>query len=138
MNLNNEMLPDSIMLYPENNFFKIKASEINGQGLFSTVDIESKCFLGPALIHKDMKLLFGGYVIPYNEAEFKNGWYRVIGTRYINHSKNPNIDLIYSDKIIYAYTLKDISANEEIFLNYSVHYQKDKIDIPEYCKILIK
>lgn len=104
--------------------FMLKPSNINGIGVFATHDIPQGCslFCTPYEIRIAKIAEIPPALLPYciyiNEREAKCperfdrmeiGWY-------INHSFLPNISQRGDDII---YTLRDIKAGEEIFLNYN-------------------
>ena len=116
---------------------KLGISKIQGIGLFANEDIKKGSTVG---INKDN---FG--IIRYMEKEWKNleknlskesflqikkyayknkddglYWLNLDDTRFINHSKNPNIKTVDNDV-----ALKDMKAGEEILIDYNTFYDDE-------------
>ena len=84
----------------------IKQSDIEGMGLYSTCAIESGTNLG--MTH-------------YKAPELENGWCRTPLGGFINHSENPNCELIGIGKAKYIITMSDIMPEEELTLKYTLY-----------------
>ena len=95
--MNYRPLPDEVT---------IKESDIEGWGLFSTCAIESGTNLG--MTH-------------YKAPELENGWCRTPLGGFINHSEEPNCELIGIGKAKYIITNKDIMPEEEITVKYTMY-----------------
>ena len=76
--------------------FYISNSDIHGKGLFATNDMEHNTVVGVAAVGTDRTSL----------------------ARYANHSKTPNVEFIKIEDNIVAYTLRNISKDEELTVDY--------------------
>jgi len=85
---------------------EIRDSDIEGKGLFAVGIITIGTNLG--LTH-------------YKAPELENGWCRSPLGGFINHSENPNCELIGIGKAKYLIALKDIMPDEEITLEYTLY-----------------
>ena len=83
----------------------IQVSPIHGHGIYATQDIKKGTDLGSTHIKVPMILTYirtplGGF---------------------INHSEDPNCEVIKIGKYYYLITIKDIMPDEEITLSYSLY-----------------
>lgn len=86
-------------------FLKIGDSKVEGQGLFSKVNLGEGTFLGVSHIP---------------DARFQNGLIRTPLGGFINHSFTPNVEKrLNTNDIFYYATIKDIKVGEELFVDYS-------------------
>jgi hypothetical protein len=85
-----------------------KQSNIHGHGIFTKKTILTNEIIGVAFY----KINNTGII----DKDFK---YSYIG-RWVNHSINNNIDYIIKNNMIYYYAIRDISAGEEILMNYTL------------------
>jgi uncharacterized protein len=117
---------------------KLGLSSKRGIGLFADQDIPKKCAIGS---NKD-----DSSIIRYTERQwvdlenklskesfvhikryaYKNKddglyWLNLDNTRFVNHSKNPNIATVGDDDI----AIRDIKRGEEIFIDYATFYDPD-------------
>jgi len=93
--------------------FTIKKSSIDGLGLFATKLILKGSIFGPTHIH---------------DKRFKDNFIRTPLGGFINHSDQPNVSKINSKDsrdidtdLILIEVIKDIQADEEIFLKYDLY-----------------
>lgn len=85
---------------------EIRDSGIEGVGLFAKVIIEEGTNLG--LTH-------------VSNPDFEDGRIRTPLGGFINHSDNPNCELISIGKYFYLNTLKDLMPDEELTLKYTLY-----------------
>ena len=85
---------------------KIGDSEVDGNGLFATADIYRKTRLGES------------HVADANEPD---GYIRKSLGGFINHSDDPNCELVKTERGMDLHTLRDIKAGEEILLKYHMY-----------------
>ena len=102
-----------------NTFLKIAPSNINGQGLFSTIKISNN-----APIIEITGKLYNSDNIPNNQTVIQIGNNLYIGASggmddYINHSCNPNCYLHIVGKRAFLYSIYEIKKNSEITFDYS-------------------
>tara|TARA_Y100000992_G_scaffold301062_1_gene271065 strand:- start:2715 stop:3026 length:312 start_codon:yes stop_codon:yes gene_type:complete len=88
---------------------EIRDSGIEGKGLFAKVIIEEGTNLGMTHV---------------TNSDFEDGRIRTPLGGFINHSDNPNCELIGIGKYYYLITLKDLMPDEEITLRYSLYSVK--------------
>ena len=88
----------------------IKQSTIDGLGLFTTKDIKKGHVFGVSHI---------------SDARFENDYIRTPLGGFINHSKEPNCELVKSVRVfancLMLVSLKNIEKNEEITTKYSLY-----------------
>ena len=80
----------------KSNIYYKKKSNIHGFGLFAINNIKKNKKIGVAAINDKRTTL----------------------ARYLNHSKNPNVEFIKTNKNIIAYSLKNILKDEELLVDY--------------------
>jgi len=85
---------------------EIRDSEIHGKGLFANFIIEKGKNLGMTHVY---------------DSEADNQRIRTPLGGFINHSEDPNCELIKIGKYYYLITSKDIMPDEEITLKYSLY-----------------
>ena len=84
----------------------IKNSPIEGLGLFCTLDIKKNTFIG---------------ITHIRDEQFENKYIRTPLGGFINHSQDPNAELIGIGRAKYLITLIDIMPDEEITLSYTMY-----------------
>lgn len=97
-------LPDNIY---------IDQSPIHGMGLFAKVDIPQGHDFGITHVKDD---------------RFPNGLIRTPMGGFVNHSYDPNLEMIEIDDTIRMKTIKSVKKNEELTVNYSPFYPKEVLD----------
>jgi SET domain-containing protein len=80
----------------KSNIYYKKKSNTHGVGLFAINNIKKNKEIGIASINDKRTPL----------------------ARYINHSKNPNVEFLKVNENIIGYSLKDIQKNKELLVNY--------------------
>jgi len=88
----------------------IKPSNIDGLGLFSTVDIEEGETLGLSHVY---------------DKRFKDQWIRTPLGGFINHSEEPNLEAVVYNDYRYVYTIKSIESGDELTLLYNLYNLED-------------
>ena len=88
---------------PEN--LKIKESKIDGQGLFTDKNITAETVLGMSHIKAPA-------------GSFENDVIRTPLGGFINHSNQPNSELVETDAAFYLVTLSDLKSGDEITVKY--------------------
>jgi len=92
---------------PLPNYLTIKESEIEGLGLYSTESLIHGSYLGISHVAND---------------RFENGYIRTPLGGFINHSEDPNCEVREDvDGNLMLFTLRQISANEELTLKYNLY-----------------
>tara|TARA_B100000900_G_scaffold359114_1_gene330410 strand:+ start:370 stop:678 length:309 start_codon:yes stop_codon:yes gene_type:complete len=97
------MEKDNNQYRPLPNELTIRESSIEGLGLFAVTIIEEGVNLG--LTHK-------------KDAEARHGLLRTPLGGFINHSDNPNCELVSIGPRLFLSTIKDIMPDEELTLKY--------------------
>ena len=87
-------------------YLTISKSSIDGLGLFAANDIPRDTNMGI------------GHV---KDKRFENGWIRTPLGGFINHSNNPNCDIVESEDFLSLSTNRDISAGEELTVYYTLY-----------------
>lgn len=108
-------------------FYEIKESNINGLGLFSIINIESKVILD-APTKCFVSCLKKGIVKNIRPKEFlfqeSKTDFSFVNEGFINHSDDPNLVFLYGNLI----TVKNIKVGDEFTLNYkTLLKEKDAI-----------
>lgn len=94
-------------------YLKIKESDIEGHGLFTTVRLKSGKYIGTT--HYNL------------QGPIWTGLIRTPLGGFINHSENPNCILDKSQHWCYElYVLKHIKSGEELTLKYELYEVSDK------------
>ena len=97
-------------------YLTIGPSDIHGAGIFAKDDIPKEIEMGISHVY---------------DTEFKDDYIRTPLGGFINHSKNPNCELVDNDED-YHYktikTIKKIEAGDEITLKYSLYDICDYLD----------
>lgn len=83
----------------------IKDSKIDGQGLFTDKNITAETVLGMSHIKAPT-------------GSFENDVIRTPLGGFINHSNEPNSELVETDAAFYLVTLKDLKIGDEITVKY--------------------
>ncbi len=94
------------MYRPLPKYLTINKSSIDGLGLFTTEDIAKGVELGITHV--------------YNER-FENNYIRTPLGGFINHSNNPNVDLVVTGEVMRLYTIKPIKNGEELLTKYKLY-----------------
>jgi len=84
---------------------KIKDSKINGQGLFTDKNITAETVLGISHIKAPI-------------GSFENDVIRTPLGGFVNHSNEPNSELVETDAAFYLVTLSDLESGDEITVKY--------------------
>ena len=84
---------------------KIKNSKIDGQGLFTDKKIKADTVLGMSHIKAPI-------------GSFENDVIRTPLGGFINHSNQPNSELVETDAAFYLVTLSDLKSGDEITVKY--------------------
>ena len=87
-------------------YLTISTSSIDGLGLFATKNIPSGTNMGIGHVKDD---------------RFENGWIRTPLGGFINHSDNPNCDIVESNDFLSLSTNRDVKAGEELTLYYTLY-----------------
>lgn len=85
---------------------EIRDSEIHGKGIFSKVIIDSGVNLGMTHVY---------------DSEAQDERIRTPLGGFINHSDEPNCEIVKVGKYFYLITTKDIMPDEEITLKYTLY-----------------
>jgi hypothetical protein len=91
------------MYRPLPNYLTIKESDVEGLGLFTAADLPAGKELGMTHVYKENELIrtpLGGF---------------------INHSEDPNCELIDLKEEKYLKTIRDIEVGEELTLKYRLY-----------------
>tara|TARA_R110002020_G_scaffold325204_1_gene540848 strand:- start:1113 stop:1412 length:300 start_codon:yes stop_codon:yes gene_type:complete len=95
------------MYNPLHPFLTIRDSVIHGKGIFAVRDISINFNLGITHIYDD---------------KFSDNYIRTPLGGFINHSDNPNcIKMPYKKNYLSLYTIKNIKANQEITVEYTLY-----------------
>ncbi len=94
-------------------YITIEKSKIHGLGLFATSDIKEGLDLGLSHVLND---------------KYKDGLIRTPLGAFINHSSNPNSDLIENDDNVRLITLRKIKKGEELTVDYHGWYNDEIVD----------
>ena len=115
-------------------------SRIAGQGLFAAQDIKSGTRIIPYVgerISKDestRRLAHGNvYIFTFNEHVDIDGKMLKNTARYINHSCDPNCEVVLTSRTIWIGALRHITAGEELTYNYGYEI-KDYMEHPCTCR----
>jgi SET domain-containing protein len=123
-----------------NGFVEVKDSKTHGLGLFSKKFIPKGFVFGAGLIDKSLageyeaKDLHGAHDKKYKGLNV----FQVGGSRYINHSLDPNVRYQVKDKMSIAIAIKDIKEGEEITLNYFEFFSEAGLPLPAFLLNKIK
>ncbi len=123
-------------LNPENHYVEVKESAIHGRGLFSRKTIAKGFVLGPAMVDKSVATSYTDNLADsYNDyGDEDDNWQQVSGTRYLNHSANPNIRFIFDGRFILAVTCKEIAVDDEITVNYADYFTHTHLTLPKFLR----
>lgn len=120
-------------LNPDNQMVEIRPSTIHGLGLFSKKDIKKGYILGPAMIDRSIaRYYLNNTSENYDQTGVDDDWVQCIGTRYLNHSNQPNIGFQFEDKFIIAIAIKDIVLGDEITVNYLDYFSHTYVPLPRF------
>ena len=84
----------------------IKDSSVHGLGLFATQDIVKGVELGITHVYND---------------KFENNYIRTPLGGFINHSDNPNAQLLSVGDVMHLTTIKFIKKGDELFTKYELY-----------------
>lgn len=87
--------------------FKIQDSEVEGQGLFSTHNRAKGNVIGE-----------GVYPTHVHDKRFDDAFGRTALGTFINHSDNPNFELVLIDDAFFLKTIKQIKVGDEVTVKY--------------------
>lgn len=90
----------------------IKESPIHGMGLFAKQDIPAKQELGISHVA---------------DERFPNGYIRTPLGGFVNHSYEPNIEMYEDGDTIHMRTIRPISKDQEITVDYTPYYSKETL-----------
>lgn len=88
----------------------IQNSSIEGLGLFATEPIPANTNLGVSHVH---------------HIDYEDSYIRTPLGGFINHSEEPNCDIIYKVDDLYIETIIDIKKGEELTLKYTLYTPVD-------------
>lgn len=121
-------------------FTYVKESRVAGYGLFASKDIKKgDLVIDYAMFPKDW---YKTRYIDLTEEQIRRKWYVMLDCEdcitsdkyskfsYINHSRNPNCD--WEIKIRKIIANKDISKDEELFIDYRVEPRPNRVSFPEW------
>ena len=94
------------MYKPLPKYLTIKKSKIEGLGLFALQDIEKNTTIGVSHVKHD---------------DYLHGLIRTPLGGFVNHTKDPNCKLREVGQEMYLQTIKNIKADEELTLKYSLY-----------------
>jgi uncharacterized protein len=124
--------------------FEIKESQIHARGVFATrfikegtsiMEIIGERIDGEETIKREIENLKKGstYIFIVNDEYSIDGEHHGNESRYINHSCDPNSEVMGDDDKIFIVALRDILPNEEITIDYAFPQDEDIIT-QCYCK----
>lgn len=87
-------------------YLTIGKSEIDGNGLFATDDIDANFVIG---------------VTHVKDVRFPDGLIRTPLGGFFNHSENPNCEIIEVDDFLKLKTIKKINKGEELTATYTIY-----------------
>ena len=87
--------------------FKIQDSDVEGQGLFSTHNRAKGNIVGENV-----------YPTHVHDKRFDDAFGRTALGTFINHSDDPNFELVLIDDAFFLKTLKQIKVGDEVFVKY--------------------
>lgn len=90
-------------------YLTIGKSEIDGNGLFATDNIDKDFLIGVTHVRDD---------------RFDDGYIRTPLGGFFNHSEEPNCRVIVVDDFIKLQTIKEIKAGEELTASYTLYKPK--------------
>jgi hypothetical protein len=93
---------------PLPDYLTIKASTIDGLGLFTNVDIDANFVIG---------------ITHVLDSRFEDHYIRTPLGGFFNHSETPNCEVIYDNDFIKLKTIKNIKAGEELTSKYTLYNQ---------------
>lgn len=122
-------------LNPNNDVVEIKPSKIHGLGLFAKKNIAKGYVLGPAMIDRSIATQYSNNLADnYDNVSPDDNWVQVIGTRFLNHSFQPNVKFEIQDNILETIAIKNISVGEEITVNYHDYFSHTSFPLPDFLK----
>lgn len=121
-------------------FTYVKASDIEGYGLFAAHDIRKhNLVIDYRMFPKDW---FKTRFVDLSEEQIKKNWYVMLNDEecitsnkyskfsYINHSRAPNCDWVLSCHKIIAN--RDIPKDTELFIDYRVEPRPNRVSYPDW------
>ena len=90
-------------------YLTIGKSEIEGNGLFATDNIDAKFTIGVTHVRDD---------------RFEDGYIRTPLGGFFNHSETPNCEVFHTDEFIYLKTITEIKVGEELTATYTLYNPK--------------
>ena len=115
--------------------YKIKKSNIDNRGLYASQDIKDRSkiieYKGKILTKKQVEenSKFDNekaiYLFNINKKYDLDGDFKFNTARLINHSCNPNCEVLDHNKQLWIFAMKDIKKNEELTYDYGFSFDKD-------------
>ena len=131
--------------------WKVKRSKIHGTGIFATREIEENTkiiqYIGEKILKSEgdkrsekrlNKYLHSQkdgsvYIFELNRKYDIDGSPKYNKARYINHSCNPNCEVVGKGLKLWIESLKDIKKGEELSYDYGFSFDQDFKDYPCRC-----
>ena len=115
--------------------YKIKKSNIDNKGLYATKNIKSGkiiiTYKGKIITKKetDTNPKYDNdkaiYLFDLNSRYDLDGDFKYNTARWINHSYNPNCEVLEDNKQLWIFAMKDIKKNEELTYDYGFSFDRD-------------
>jgi uncharacterized protein len=123
--------------------FEIKESKIHSRGIFATqnikvgvkiMEITGEKISEEETIQRELENLKKGstYIFILNDKYSLDGEFYGNESRYINHSCNPNCEVMGDDENLYLVAIKEIIPEEELTIDYAFP-KDDKIFTKCFC-----
>ncbi|HBP01381.1 MAG: SET domain-containing protein [Candidatus Moranbacteria bacterium GW2011_GWE1_49_15] len=116
--------------------FKVKRS-LAGLGLFAAENVSEGDFVieytGEKITHAQANERRGKYLFTLNSRYVIDGRGRKNLARYINHSCEPNCEVIIEGSEINVYAVRSVKPGEELTYDYGQEYFKEYIE-PRGCR----
>lgn len=103
-----------------------------GIGLFTLSNIPKEKLIGIYIVDKSVKNKKFDTPIVFNENNTTIFYETIPFGRYMNHSDNPNCELVFDSEIFYIRTNDDIPKGEELMVDYKIiynHYRNKNISV---------
>jgi uncharacterized protein len=119
-----------------NEFLEVKKSGIHNRGVYARKDIAKGKFIveytgkkvskeeGTRIETETSKKGYT-YIFELNDEWDIDGDDPNNGAKYINHSCNPNCEIVYKDNRIWIVAKRDIAEGEELSYNYGFEFEDD-------------